>query len=156
MMMRRLEISPLVIKRKQKIRYVDQRTLFVDSLYAHLKKEAEKVKIEYNKFASTAREYIESGLSESEAVELLVVDGLDRDAALGYISMAKEMGGSEDGEDKEFSFVFEDIYGNVFSSHDINRTITASSNKEAFQIACSLIGDDNDYEIQSILSVERV
>jgi hypothetical protein len=136
--------------------YVDQRTLFVDSLYAHLKREAEQVKLEYNKFASTAREYVESGLSESEAVELLIVDGLDRDAALGYIAMAKEMGDSESEEDQEFSFVFEDIYGNVFSSHDINRTITASSNKEAFQKACSLIGDDNDYEIQSILSVERI
>jgi hypothetical protein len=136
--------------------YVDQRTLFVDSLYAHLKKEAEKVKTEYNKFANTARDYVESGLSDSEAAELLVVDGLDRDAALSYVAMAKEMGDSSEGEEQEFSFVFEDIYGNVFSSHDIERTITASSDKEAFQKACSLIGDDNDYEIQSILSVEKV
>jgi hypothetical protein len=136
--------------------YVDQRTLFVDSLYAHLKKEAEKVKTEYNKFANTARDYVESGLSDSEAAELLVVDGLDRDAALSYVAMAKEMGDSSEGEEQEFSFVFEDIYGNVFSSHDIERTITASCDKEAFQKACSLIGDDNDYEIQSILSVEKV
>jgi hypothetical protein len=139
-----------------KPKYVDQRTLFVDSLYAHLKKEAEKVKVEYKKHASTARDYIESGLSDSEAAELMVVDGLDRDAAFSYIAMAKEMGGSSNGEEREFSFVFEDIYGNVFSSHDISKTITASSNQEAFQKACTLIGDDNDYEIQSILSVEQV
>jgi len=138
--------------------YIDQRTLFVDSLYSHLKKEEEKVKAEYSKYASTARDYIESGLSKSEAVELLIVDGLDRDAALGYISMAKEMGKEviDEDEDHEFSFVFEDIYGNVFSSHDISKTITASSDTEAFQRACALIGDDNDYEIQSILSVEKV
>jgi len=136
--------------------YIDQRTLFVDSLYSHLKKEEAKVKVEYSKYASTARDYIESGLSNSEAVELLIVDGLDRDAALGYISMAKEMGDEVAEENQEFSFVFEDIYGNVFSSHDISKTITASSDTEAFQRACALIGDDNDYEIQSILSVEKV
>ena len=136
--------------------YIDQRTLFVDSLYAHLKKEAEKVKVEYNKFASIAREYIESGLSDSEAAELMVVDGLDRDAALSYITMAKEIGGLDTEDEQEFSFVFEDIYGNVFSSHDINRTVTASNDDEAFQRACSLIGDDSYYEIQSILSVERI
>jgi len=145
--------------------YVDQRTLFVDSLYMHLKKEAQKVKEEYNKHASTARDYVESGLSESEAVELLIVDGLDRDAAKGYIAMAKDMGSGATGEDdkyngykdhKEYSFVFEDVYGNVFTSHDIDKVITASSRKQAFRKACSLIGDDNDYEIQSILSVERI
>jgi len=135
--------------------YVDQRTLFVDSLYAHLKKEAEKVKVEYNKFASVAREYIESGLSDSEAAELLVVDGLDRDAALGYVTMARD-GGVGGDDEQEFSFVFEDIYGNVYSSHDINRTVTASTDEEAFQRACTLIGDDSHYEIQSILSVERI
>jgi len=136
--------------------YVDQRTLFVDALYTHLKKEAEKVQDEYNKYASSAREYVTSGLSDSEAIELLIVDGVDREAAQSYITMAKEMGVSTEDEDIEFSFVFEDVYGNVFTSHDINKTVFASSNSEAFQKACTLIGDDNEYEIQSILSVERV
>lgn len=135
--------------------YVDQRTLFVDSLYSHLRKEEEKVQVEYNKYASTARDYIESGLSEPEAVELLVVDGLDRDAALGYISMAKEIGVANSEEEDEFSFVFEDIYGNIFSSYDIGITVTASTNEEAFQRACALIGDNTEYEIQSILSVDK-
>jgi hypothetical protein len=142
-----------------KQKYVDQRTLFVDSLYAHLKKEAEAVKKQYNKIASTARDYLESGLSDSEVAELLVVDGLDREAAMSYIEMVKEAGDfeSEEGEEnQEFSFVFEDVYGNVFSSYDIDKIVTASSEKDAFQKACSLIGDDNYYEIQSILSVERI
>lgn len=136
--------------------YVDQRTLFVDSLYTHLKKEAEKVKVEYNKYASSAYDYLDSGLSESEVVELLIVDGLDREAAQGYIAIAKDMSEEEGEEDVEFSFVFEDVYGNVFTSHDIDKTITASSKEEAFKMACTLIGDDNEYEIQSILSVEKV
>jgi len=136
--------------------YVDQRTHFVDSLYNHLKKEAEKVRTEYNKYASTARDYLESGLSDSEVAELLVVDGLDRDAASGYIAMAKEMGSSFDDEDKEYSFVFEDIYGNVFTSHDIDKTVMASSKDEAFRKACSLVGDGNQYEIRSILSVDKI
>ena len=139
-----------------KLGHVDQKTLFVDSLYAHLKKEAEKVKTEYTKYASTAREYLESGLSDLEAAELMIVDGLDRDAALGYIAMAKDVGGCDSGEDEEFSFVFEDTYGNIYSSHDINITITASNETDAFIQASSLIGDDNEYEIQNILSVDRV
>jgi hypothetical protein len=136
--------------------YVNQRTLFVDSLYAQLKKEAAKVKVEYNRYASITKEYVESGLSDSEVTELLIVDGLDRDAAEGYISMAKDhITENEDLED-EFSFVFEDIYGNVFSSHDIDRTVTASTEAEAFNKASSLVGDDTEYEIQSILSVDRI
>jgi hypothetical protein len=136
--------------------YIDQRTLFVDSLYNHLKTEAEKVKVEYNKYATTASEYIASGLSELEVVELLIVDGLDRDAAKSYISLAQDMGGGSDEEDQEFSFVFEDTYGNVFSSYDVNETIIASSKEEAWKKAFSLIGDDVDYEIQSILSVSKI
>lgn len=138
--------------------YVDQRTLFVDSLYNHLKKETEKIKAEYRKYASSAYNYITSGLSETEAIELLIVDGLNRSAAQGYVSMAQDLGGEDEAgneENEEFSFVFEDVYGNVFTSHDIERVIVASSHEEAFRKACSLIGDEQ-YEIQSILSVDKV
>jgi len=136
-------------------KYIDQRTLFVDSLYTHLKKEAEKVKVEYNKYASLAHDYIESGLDDQEVTELLIVDGLDRDAAQGYISMAKD-NWADDESDQEFSFVFEDIYGNVFSSHDIGKTILASSKEEAIKKASLLVGDDNEYEIQSIITVDSL
>jgi len=135
--------------------YIDQRTLFVDSLYTHLKKETEKVKVEYRKFASRAHDYIESGLDDSEVTELLIVDGLDRDAAQSYITMAKDNWAEEVG-DKEFSFVFEDVYGNVFSSHDIGRTVVASSEEDAYKKVSLLIGDDCEYEIQNVLSVDLI
>jgi len=139
-----------------KSEYVDQRTLFVDSLYSHLKKEEERARTEYSKFASSAYNYITSGLSESEAVELLIVDGVDRDAARSYVTMAKDMGDVNSDGEQEYSFVFEDVYGNTFTSHDIDRTIFASSQSEAFTRACELIGDDNQFAIQSILSVEKI
>ena len=144
------------MKEELRQNYVNQRTLFVDSLYSHLKKEAKSIKLEYNKYASLASEYITSGLSESESVELLIVDGLDRDAAMSYITMAQDMGGEDNEEDTEFSFVFEDSYGNVFSSYDIDRTIFASTREEAWKKAYSLTGDDSEDEICNILSINKV
>lgn len=140
-----------------KDRYVDQRTAFVENLYTNLKKEAEKVKLERNKIASSVNDYLRSGLTESECAELLIVDGLGRETAEGYIAMAQDNRGmafSED--DEEYSFVFEDCYGNVYSSHDINRRVTASSATEAWEKANELVGDDNDYEIDRIVSVDRI
>ena len=139
-----------------KSKYVGQRTLFVDSLYSHLKKQTEKVKREHNKYASLASDYLSSGLLESEVVELLVVDGLGRETAESYIAMAQDLGPSNDGEGDEFSFVFEDVYGNVYSSHEVGKIIVAASNEEAWEKANELIGDDTEYEIQSILSVSRI
>jgi hypothetical protein len=144
------------MKEESKENYINQRTLFVDSLYSHLKKEAKSVKLEYNKFASLANDYVTSGLSESESVELLIVDGLDRDAAISYITMAQDMGVEETEEDAEFSFVFEDSYGNVFSSYDINKTIFASTKEEAWKKAYSMTGDDSEDEIHNILSINKV
>ena len=135
---------------------INQKTLFVESLYNTLRKEAKKAEVEYNKYASTASEYLSSGLSESEAAELLIVDGLDREAALGYVAMAKDAGDSPIDAENEYSFVFEDSFGNVFSSYDIDKTITASSSSEAWQKAGELVGDDREFEIKNILSVDKI
>lgn len=134
---------------------IDQKTLFVDSLYSRLRKEADKAKHEYNKFANLASSYITAGLSEAESVELLIIDGLDRDAAEGYVTMAQDMSVEEDGGE-EYSFAFEDNYGNVFSSYDIHKVITASSMEDAWEQANELVGDDNDNEIQNIISVKKI
>ena len=138
---------------------INQRTLFVDSLYSALKKEAKKVESEYNKYASSAIDYLDSGLSEAESVELLIVDGLDREAALGYVAMASDMGtcpSDEDDDGDEYSFVFEDTFGNIFSSYDIDTIVVASSNSDAWQKAGELIGDDTDFEIKNIISVDKI
>jgi len=148
--------------------YVDQRTFFVNNLYKSLRMEDKKAKCEYEKKASVALDYLNCGLSEEEAVELMIVDGLDRDAAKSYVVMAKDMSGEsecvqkikdqdEEGNlGKEYSFVFKDSYGNTFSSYDIDETITASSKKEAMKIAWSMTGDDNPYEIEEIITVEKI
>ena len=137
---------------------INQRTLFVDSLYSTLKKEAKKVESEYNKYAETANDYLSSGLSEAESVELLIVDGLDREAALGYVAMANDMGtqSSDNTDGSEYSFVFEDTFGNIFSSYDIDHTVVASSHTDAWQKAGELIGDDTDFEIKNIISVDKI
>jgi len=137
-----------------KNKYVDQRTSFVENLYNNLKKEAEKAKVERDIIASSVNEYLRSGLTESECIELLIVDGMGRDTAEGYIAMAQDE--RFVGDEQEYSFVFEDGYGNVYSSYDINKTIIASSESEAWEKANNLTGDDRTYEIDNIVSVNRV
>lgn len=163
--------------------YVDQRTYFVNNLYNEMKKQDQKTKVEFEKFASLAEEYISDGLSEDEAIELLLVDGITREAANSYLDMAKDNLQEDisnkanngfysekenleedynskfmDEEDNanQYSFIFEDSYGNVFSSYDIDEIITANCKKEAFKIASSFIGDENPYEIEKIISVEKI
>jgi len=139
-----------------KDRYVDQRTIFVETLYNNLKKEAEKAQKERDKFASIAASYIDSGLSDSECIELLIVDGISREAAKSYVTMVKDNANAESEDNHEYTFVFEDSYGNVFSSYDINRVIYASSEQDAWEKAEELTGDDTEFEINSIISVDRV
>lgn len=161
--------------------YVDQRTYFVNRLYNEMKKQDQKVKGEFEKLASLAKEYIADGLSEKEAIELLVVDGICREAASSYLEMAKDniqdeiskkagsdyynndldeeySSGLMDGEEigNHYSFIFQDSYGNTFSSYDIDEVITANSKKEALKIASSFIGDENPYEIEKIISIEKI
>jgi DNA-binding transcriptional regulator LsrR (DeoR family) len=136
-----------------KRKYVDQRTDFVESLYTNLKREAEKAKNERDLIASSVNEYLSSGLNEAECAELLIVEGMSRETAEGYIAIAQDERGCS-GE-QEYSFVFEDCYGNVYSSYDINRTIIASSTSDAWDKANEMIGDSSAYEIDNIISVDR-
>lgn len=136
--------------------HINQTTLLVDSLYNSLRKKDAKIKNDYHQFSRLASSYLESGLSESEAIELLVIDGLSREAASSYVDMANDLQDSYCDEEEEYSFVFEDVYGNVFSSNDIQKTVTASSHSEAWEKANELIGDDSEYEILNILSVTKL
>lgn len=103
-----------------------QRATFVESLHNSLRKQAALAIVEQKKFIVLAKSYVEDGLEEKECVELLMIDGLSRDAAEGYVSMAlsnKEASADNNGE---YSFKFEDDSGRTLCSYDIGKTIHAS------------------------------
>ena len=110
-----------------------QRTTFVESLHNSLKKQTSVVLSERKKFITLAKSYIEDGLDDSECIELMMIDGLDRESSESYLSMARV--DSEDNLNDEYSFQFEDNSGEMLCSFDIGRTIIASSDDEAWGMA---------------------
>jgi len=132
-----------------------QRVSFVESLHSSLQKQTVKAMSEHNRLITLAKSYIEDGLSESESIELLMIDGLNRDASESYISLAmceKE----DEGELSEYSFQFEDDYGRIWSSYDLNKTVRASSNEEALQKISDLSDIDLDISLSRVVSVSRI
>ena len=132
-----------------------QRATFIDSLHNSLKKQASEAIEEQSKFTKLASSYIEDGLQEGECIELLMIDGLSREAAESYTSMAT----SEEEEKSEllaeYSFQFEDDYGKVWSSYDIGQTVQASSENDAIEKADSLLTSSN-VDHNKLLSVSRI
>ena len=132
-----------------------QRVDFVESLHNSLKKQAVKAIAEHKRFIALASSYVEDGLEESECVELLMIDGLSREASESYTAMvmSKE---TEQESPTEYSFQFEDIYGTRFSSYDIGKIIHAATDEEAWAKAEEIIEEETTIEPQKILSVTRV
>ena len=133
-----------------------QRVTFIESLHASFKKQAEKAIDEQEKFSKIASSYLRDGLTESECIELLVIDGLSREASESYVSMVinneeKEIDGLH-----EYSFQFEDSYGRVWSSFDINQTVKASNDDDAWTKAEELIDMKEGIEAQKIISINRL
>ena len=110
-----------------------QRLAFVESLHASLNKQASEALENNQRFIALAHSYLGDGLDESECVELLMVDGIERHAAESYVVMAQNQQDNEfqDDGDYEYSFQMEDDYGKVWSSVDISRTIRATSEESA-------------------------
>lgn len=126
---------------------------FIEGLSKSLRKAA-KVINDNKKFVALAKSYKEDGLDEGECIELLMIDGLSREAAESCLVVAdNDIEDSENGE--EYSFQFEDGDGRVWSSFDINRTITASSEEEAFAKAEDSFCEPEDEGIK-VLSVSRI
>jgi len=133
-----------------------QRATFVESLHKSLRKQASQAIANHKKFVVIASTYIEDGLDESEAVELLMIDGLSRESAESFISMA--MNKQSDTEDGliEYSFQFENNdEGSICTSHDINKTISAANDEEAWAKAEEAI-DEAGIESARVLSVNRI
>jgi hypothetical protein len=132
-----------------------QRSEFVDSLYNSLrKKTAEKID-DHKKIIAMASSYIHDGLEQSECIELLMIEnGLSREAASGYINMVNESSVNEG--QHEYSFQFEDVNGKSWSSHDIGKILTASSELEAWEKAEEMIESIPDIEGDRITSINRI
>jgi len=135
-----------------------QRVTFVESLHNSLRKQAAKAAEDSAKFVTFATSYIDDGLSESECVELLMIDGLSREAAESYTMMAvsdKESQQENDGLDS-YSFQFEDVYGKVWSSYDIGKIVRASDENEAWAKAEESIDEATEIEADQVISVSRI
>jgi hypothetical protein len=133
-----------------------QRATFVESLYNSMKKQAVQALDEHKKFISLANTYVNDGLDESECIELLMIDGLSRDTAESYIAMASNKEVEVDNSLPRYSFQFEDVNGSIWSSHDIGRIVTASSDEEAWTKVEEIMEERQDIEFQRIISVNRI
>ena len=131
-----------------------QRVSFVESLHASLQKQSARVLEDHERLTTIARAYVEDGLNESESIELLMIDGLSRESAENYISLASCEDYS-DGE-HEYSFQFEDDYDRIWSSYDINKTVRASNESEAMKKAQELSDPDADIFPSKIISIDRI
>ena len=133
-----------------------QRATFVESLYNSMKKQTLQAFDEHKKFISLANTYVNDGLEESECIELLMIDGLSRDAAESYITMASNKETDMEDTIPEYSFQFEDTNGAIWSSHDIGKIVKASTDEDAWTKAEEMLEERQDIEFQRILSVNRV
>ena len=109
-----------------------RRLAFVESLYKQMRQQTQSTMDERDQIVTKASMYLEDGVTASEAVELLIIDGINRQSAESYVQLAETKSGKSGGQ-CEYSFQFEDIYGELWSSYDINEVITASSDEEAWR-----------------------
>jgi len=134
-----------------------QRATFVESLYGSLKKQASKDLEDQSKLISLASSYMADGLEESECVELLMIDGLERSSAESYTALAMSNNSNDEMEgSSEYTFQFEDINGKLWSSFDIGHTVKASSDEEALTKTEEMLFSQPAYEGERIISVTRM
>lgn len=133
-----------------------QRATFVESLHNSLKKQASTAIAEHKRFIALASTYIKDGLDSKECVELLMIDGLAREAAEGYVSMVQSNREEAPDNLEEYTFQFEDNSGVILSSFDIGKTIRASDDDDAWSKAEEFLSNESSVDIQKLLSVSRV
>jgi len=133
-----------------------QRATFIDSLHNSLKRQASEAIEEQGRILRLATNYVEDGLEESECIELLMIDGLSREAAESYTSMALSEEEEEVNNLTEYSFQFEDDYGKVWSSYDIGETVRALDETDALEKADELLFASASVNHNKVLSVSRI
>lgn len=114
-----------------------QRTDFVENLYKGLRRKTISALANHEKIISLASHLIRDGLETDECTELLIIEqGLSREAAESYVNLVKNQNNeSLISNVNEYSFQFEDENGLILSSYDINRTVQAASEEEAWEKA---------------------
>jgi len=131
-----------------------QRINFVDSLHNSMRKQANKAIHEQKRFAVLANTYLQDGLDESECIELLMIDGLSREAAESYISMV--VANKEEKDNLfDYSFQFEDENGAICTSNDINKIIRAANDDDAWTKAQETL-EEADMEFGKVISISRI
>lgn len=133
-----------------------QRNDFVKSLYEKIHRNAVDAYKEHRKNAMKASSYLRDGLSPSECVELLILDGLTREASMKYVDMAEDAYEPEEAGRYTYSFTFEDTHGRIWNSHEIGKIITADNDEDAWIKAEAFLGDDSQYESELIVSVDKI
>lgn len=133
-----------------------QRVSFVESLHSNLQKQSARVLKDHERLVTLAKSYVEDGLNESESIELLMIDGLSRESAENYISLAMCENEESSNDQFEYSFQFEDDYGRIWSSYDINKTVRAATDEEAIKKAQDLFDPDVDIYPSKIISIDRI
>jgi len=133
-----------------------QRATFVESLYGELRKEATQALDEQDKLISLASSYLSDGLEEGECVELLMIDGLERDSAESYTALAMSNETTHIEGLSEYTFQFEDANGKLWSSFDVGKTVKASSNEDAWTKTEEMLFSQSDLDTERIVSVTRM
>lgn len=133
-----------------------QRNDFIENLYRSLNKKTQQALASRQKWIKMANQYTEDGMDKEECVELLMIDGLSREAASAYIDMAIE--NSESGEpDSEYSFQFEDSFGRIWSSSDLGKFIKASCDDEAWSKSEEFVFSEAEgYNPEKLISVNKI
>lgn len=133
-----------------------QRNDFIENLYRSLRKKTKQALASREKWIKTATQYIEDGMEKDECVELLMIDGLSKEAASAYVDMAIEE--SEHGDaDIEYSFQFEDSFGRIWSSSDIGKFVKASNDEDAWARSEELIfSEAEEYNPEKLISVNKI
>ena len=133
-----------------------QRADFIDSLYKTMRAQTREVVAQRDQFIVLVSSYLEDDLSEEECLELLLLDGLTREAAMGYLDIAKvstKKAAMQNAE--EYSFQFEDPQGRVWNSFDLNLTVLASEGN-AWEKAEEVLSEGYPMRSYRVVSIDKV
>jgi len=132
-----------------------QRATFVESLHTSLKKQAAIAIADSQRFTKLASLYLEDGLNESECIELLMIDGLSREASESYLAMASSNEMPETDGLHDYSFQFEEN-GKIWTSYDIGKVVRASSKNDALDKSQEILDSEEFNSDCIILGVSKL